>query len=130
MTNDLMRPIGFFELVDLFGAEFDVDCIENLLEVMSLGGADNRHGHAGRLQNPCASNLGGCYPVFFCNFLSDRRDLKIVVIEIHFLLHLISLCTLGWTFSTFAFAITLEKTTCERTPRYQSNTLIQAEGDH
>src|SRR5690242_16955011 len=50
--------------------------------------------------------------------------------EVHVFLYLIGLGTFGRTFSSLSFAITLEKTTCQRTPWYQSDTLIHAERNH
>src|SRR5690348_285031 len=125
-----MRPIRLFEFVNLLHAKLDIDRVENLLQMMRFCGADNRRRHAGCSQDPGAGNLGGRHSMLFRYFLSYRRDLEIVVMEIHILLHLIGLRTPGWTFSTFAFPVALKKATSQRTPRNQCDTLIYAERNH
>ena len=46
VTNYRMWPIGLFEFLYLFRAEFYINCLEDLFHMMCFGGADNRRGHA------------------------------------------------------------------------------------
>ena len=46
MTKNWMWPIGLFERLDLVGAQFDIDCFEDLFQMMCFGGPYNRRGHA------------------------------------------------------------------------------------
>ena len=62
--------------------------------------------------------------MIFRDFLSYLRDLEVVVMEVHVLLHLIGLCTLSRTFSSLSFTISLKKTTCQRTSWNQADALI------
>ena len=125
-----MRLVGFLKRRHFLGAEGDVNGGKALLEMMELGGADDRGGDARRLQNPGAGDLGGRDAALAGHFLHRGGNLEIVVAEIHLLGKIVGLRPSGCRPLIFTLAVAGEKSPRQRAPRNDPHPLIQAQRNH
>src|SRR5262245_50219395 len=68
-----MRRVRLLEPCDLLGREHEVDRGDRVVEVVRLGGADDRRGDAGLRQHPRRRHLGHRYAALRCD-LADPLD--------------------------------------------------------
>jgi hypothetical protein len=128
MTNDGMWPVGFFQRRNLIRAKLDIDRLEELHQMVCLGGTDDWRCHAGRRQGPRAGYLRRGNAALFrhlCDRISDR---EIIVAEVRVTSELIGLRAPGYLTAVKGPAVPGKETAGQRTPGNNRYTLVNAQG--
>lgn len=69
-----MRLVEFFQRFDFVGGEFDGQGGDGVVEVVRFGGADDRRGDNGFVQEPGHSEVRGRDPALFRQFVDAVND--------------------------------------------------------
>ena len=78
-----MGRVGGFECGNLLAAQFDLGCGDGFVQLIHLGGTDDRAADAGFVQHPRQGNLGWLDPVVACDRIDRVEHLEIGFLIVH-----------------------------------------------